>query len=140
MEMVAVIEGIKHVIDTHECDKILIVSDSGYLVKGWEDPAYLNRWVQNGWITSSKKPVQNKDLWQELIKLSWHIGFNFKHIRGHNKDRDKDHAFWNNIVDMACSKMLEMKQNGFQFVLRYYFESKEFDVVTAKLVDRQKED
>lgn len=135
MEMMAVIEGVKYVIGS--MDKITIVSDSGYLVKGYTDPAYLERWVTNGWKTSTNKPVQNIDMWQELQKLSWHIGFNFVHIRGHNKDKNKDHAFWNDICDKACTYMLELQKPGFVFMLRYWLSKKSFEIVSTKLIERR---
>lgn len=140
--MQAVIEGIKYldniVTDLHP--NIDIVSDSGYLVKGYTDPAYLDRWIANGWKTSTKKPVQNRDMWVELNRLSWSIGFNFIHIRGHKKDRNKDHSFWNDIVDRACTYMLGMKMPGFVITLRYYFDTGEFIPVDTKLIERNNED
>lgn len=134
MEMVAAINAIKHIMP---CDKCTIVSDSIYLVKGFTDPAYLDRWISNGWRTSSKKPVQNIDLWKELHRLSWHIGLNFIHIRGHNKDKNSKHAFWNDICDKACTYMLEKKQPGFLFTLRYHIKTKKFDIIDVKLVDKE---
>lgn len=78
MEMAAVIEGIKYVMgntvypigQSPQYPMITIVSDSGYLVKGYTDPAYLDRWITNGWKTSTNRPVQNIDMWSELQKLS----------------------------------------------------------------------
>ena len=144
-EMMAVIEGIKYVMgntvypigQSPEYPKLIIVSDSGYLVNGYTDPAYLDRWVANGWKTSTNKPVQNQDLWVELQKLSWHIGFNFIHIRGHNKDKDKTHAFWNDICDRACTHMINnIRKPGFVVTLRYHFKTKEFETVNIKLTER----
>lgn len=138
MEMDAVIQGLKYTIDqSPQYQKLTIVSDSGYLVKGYTDPAYLERWVANGWKTSTNKPVQNRDMWLELQRLSWYIGFNFIHIRGHNKDKDKTHAFWNDICDKACTHMInEVCRPGFLVTLRYYFKTKEFEPMAVKLIER----
>lgn len=139
-EMGAVIEGIKYVMGntTHPHPHITIISDSGYLVKGYTDPAYLDRWIANGWRTSNNKPVQNQDMWTELQRLSWHAGLNFIHIRGHNKDGNKTHAFWNDICDRACTYMInEVRKPGFFVTLRYYFKTKEFEIVTVKLRERR---
>ena len=142
MEMVAVIEGIKHIeklSDKHQC--ATIISDSGYLVKGWTDPAYLDRWVTNGWKTSTNSPVQNKDLWMELQRLSWHVGFNFIHIRGHNKDKNKTHAFWNDICDKACTYIINTLQHpGFIVTLRYNFKTRKFNPISIQIVERKKDD
>lgn len=136
MEMMGAIEGLKYA-HSNRISNISVVSDSGYLVKGYTDPAYLERWMTSGWKTSTNKPVQNVDMWQELMKISWHIGFNFEHIRGHNKDGNKTHAFWNDICDKACTYMInKFMVPGFVLTLRYYFKSKEFKQVSIKLVER----
>lgn len=132
MEMLAVIKGIEYV-DNNTADmrpNIDIVSDSGYLVKGFTNPAYLDRWLSNGWKTSNNKPVQNRDMWMKLNKMSWFIGINFIHIRGHKKDRNKTHAFWNDICDKACTYVMnELPTAGFLFTLRYDLRLKTFEVV-----------
>jgi ribonuclease HI len=138
MEMIAVIEGIKYIEELFKSHRqVTIVSDSGYLVKGWTDPAYLDRWVTNGWKTSTNSPVQNRDLWMKLQKLSWHTGFNFIHIRGHNKDGNKIHAFWNDICDKACTHMInKIPYPGFIVTLRYYFKTRKFEQIYIQLVER----
>lgn len=141
MEMIAVIEGIKHIVppNANEYRQVTIVSDSGYLIKGYTDPAYLDRWVTNGWKTSTNTPVQNQDLWMKLQRLSWHVGFDFIHIRGHNKDKNPGHAFWNDICDRACTYMINKMPNpGFFVTLRYYFKTRKFEPVEIKLVERGK--
>jgi ribonuclease HI len=140
MEMIAVIEGIKHIVPpcANEYRQVTIVSDSGYLVKGWTDPAYLERWVTNNWKTSTNSPVQNKDLWMKLQRLSWHVGFKFIHIRGHNKDKNLGHAFWNDICDKACTYMINKIPNpGFFVTLRYHFKTRKFEPIEIKLVERE---
>ena len=139
MEMIAVIEGIKHIVppNANEYRQVTIVSDSGYLIKGYTDPAYLDRWVTNGWKTSTNTPVQNQDLWMKLQRLSWHVGFDFIHIRGHNKDKNKDHAFWNDICDRACTYMINKIPNaGFVVTLRYHFKTKKFEPIEIQLIER----
>lgn len=132
-EMLAVIEGLKYLNNLGHKDNVTIVSDSGYLVKGWTDPSYLERWIANGWRTSTNTPVQNQDLWEELQRLSWHIGFNFIHIRGHNKDKRVEHAYWNDIVDRACTWALDNKMLGMVVTLSYDRNTKKFTPLSAKL-------
>lgn len=140
MEMIAVTEGIKYVARlSKEHQQVTIVSDSGYLVKGWTDPAYLDRWVTNGWKTSTNSPVQNRDLWMELQRLSWHVGFNFIHIRGHNKDGNRTHAFWNDICDRACTYMInKLPHPGFVVTLRYNFKTRKFNPINIQMIERNK--
>ena len=84
------------------------------------------------------KPVQNRDMWQKLQRLSWHVGFSFIHIRGHNKDKNPEHAFWNDICDRACTHMInKMPHAGFLVILRYYFKTKKFEPIEIQLVERK---
>jgi len=40
--------------------------------------------MKNGWRTSAKKPVENQDLWVELVALSDQHGVEWRWVRGHN--------------------------------------------------------
>jgi ribonuclease HI len=80
MELMGVIEGLRAL--TRPC-QVTVVSDSAYVVnahlKGWID-----RWKQNGWKTAAKKPVENQDLWQELLQESARHTVRFELVKGHN--------------------------------------------------------
>lgn len=103
-EIMAVLNAIKaHPLHT----QINIISDSGYVVKGYNDPSYLDTWIQNGWKTSAKQPVMNQDLWNELLILSYRYGLRFTLVRGHKKDPNLTHAMWNSVVDEACTYMIQ---------------------------------
>lgn len=126
-EMMAVISAINDNINSN----IHIISDSGYLVKGMNDPAYLDKWIANGWRLSNKEPVKNRELWEELKRLSWCTGIIFEMIKGHNKDKNITHAFWNDICDKACTHiMLHTPIENIRFKLRYDFNLKDF--ISAK--------
>lgn len=99
-----------------------IVSDSGYVVKGYTDPAYLDKWISNGWKTSGNKQVANIDLWMKLSALSYHHQLKFTHIRGHMKDKDPTHAYWNNIVDRACTTI--MRGEDYDGIVRLVYNKK----------------
>lgn len=131
-EMLAIINGIKFIDDnTPEIrTSVHVVSDSGYVVKGYTDPAYLDRWTSNGWKTSNKKPVQNRNLWEQLLGISWHVGITFELIRGHKKDKNHIHAFWNDICDKVCTFIMDNKTDeGIMYHFRYYFENKSIEEV-----------
>ena len=57
-----------------------LTTDSQYVKNGIT--TWIHGWKRNGWMTSAKKPVLNKDLWQELdaeikrhkIKWEWTKG------------------------------------------------------------------
>lgn len=45
---------------------IKIYTDSEYLLKGITE--WVHTWVQKNWRTAGRKPVENQDLWQALLK------------------------------------------------------------------------
>ena len=79
MEMRAVIEGLNALIEPCEVD---LYTDSKYVVDGITK--WVHGWKKRGWISASKKPVRNEDLWHDLIaaelrhKVTWHW------VRGHD--------------------------------------------------------
>ena len=79
MELLAVISALRKIApgDTAE-----IFTDSTYVQNGLTK--WMANWKSNGWLTTSKKPVQNQDMWQELDKLVSERNLNFKWVRGHN--------------------------------------------------------
>lgn len=78
MELLAVIEGLK-VID--KGSKVKVFSDSSYVIKGITE--WIDGWKKNGWKTSSKKSVKNKELWIELDKLKNKHETEFLKVKGH---------------------------------------------------------
>ncbi|MBF0543478.1 MAG: ribonuclease HI [Candidatus Riflebacteria bacterium] len=79
MELTACINGLQSL---KEPCKVIITTDSQYLVnafnKGW-----LVQWKKNGWRTSGKTPVKNRDLWETLEKLCGNHQIEWKWIKGH---------------------------------------------------------
>ncbi len=79
MELMAVISGLKALKEPCEVN---IYSDSAYVVN-----AFLNNWIENwkknGWKTSNKSDVQNKDLWLELIALTHTHKIIWHKVKGH---------------------------------------------------------
>lgn len=80
MELTALIEGLQQIKKPNQL--IHIYSDSAYLIKAFHE-GWLEKWISNGWKTSSKKDVENIDLWQKIVKfLDEHTIYFFK-VRGH---------------------------------------------------------
>lgn len=48
--------------------KVELYSDSKYLVTGMNE--WIGNWIKRGWRVSAGSHVSNKELWQELVKLS----------------------------------------------------------------------
>ena len=68
---------------------VRIYSDSSYLVNCFQQGWHKN-WVKNGWKTSQKKPVENRELWEELLSLMEGQTCEFYLVKGHLKLTDKD--------------------------------------------------
>ncbi len=60
-------------------------TDSAYLHNAF-DKNWIENWIENGWQTSSKKPVENRDLWEQLITLTQTHKVSFNKVKGHSDD------------------------------------------------------
>ena len=78
MELRAAIEGLKHF---SKSTKLNIYTDSKYVKDGIE--SWIQKWKINGWKTSSKKDVKNKDLWIELNKQILRHEIQWNWVKGH---------------------------------------------------------
>ena len=96
MEMMAAIKALEYF---KKSSKITLTTDSGYVKDGITK--WLENWKKNNWKTSSKKPVKNKDLWQELDSLSSRHTISWKWVKGHSGHRE------NEIADMLANKGVE---------------------------------
>ena len=80
MELMACIVALREI--QGKKGKMVLFSDSSYVVNGISK-GWVNNWQRNGWIKSDKKPVLNKDLWQELLLLSQSLDIQFRWVKGH---------------------------------------------------------
>ncbi len=76
--------------------------DSKYVIQGTTE--WMNGWVKNNWKNSQKKPVLNKELWQEILELkneieSRKIKLIWTHVYGHTGEK------WNERVDEIARKL-----------------------------------
>ena len=70
MEMTAAIQALRLVQERKIKGKVINVhTDSAYLLNGIT--LWIFSWMKNNWRTASKDPVLNKDLWEELFKLTF---------------------------------------------------------------------
>ena len=65
-------------------DELEIHTDSQYVKNGML--LWLKNWKANNWRTSTKKPVKNQDLWQELDAIAATKKIHWYWVRGHNGD------------------------------------------------------
>ena len=79
MELLAAIRGLGAL---KEPCAVKLYSDSSYLINAFEKK-WLDNWQRRGWLTAGKKPVENQDLWRELLKLSREHAVRWIKVRGH---------------------------------------------------------
>lgn len=91
MELTAVIMGLKMLKEPVEID---IYSDSAYTVNAFLE-GWIENWINNNWRTAGKKPVQNVELWQELLEL----------IRPHKVTWHKVKGHADNSYNNRCDKL-----------------------------------
>jgi ribonuclease HI len=87
MELTAVIKGFENLNNPSE---VLVKTDSTYVINGITK--WLPNWKANGWINSSKKPVANKDLWEQLEFLINHHKVDWLWVKGHSGDDENERA------------------------------------------------
>ena len=100
MEITAVIEGLKML--KYKCD-VEIYSDSAYVVNAFNNH-WIEGWIKKIWVNSSKEPVKNKELWQELYNLTKQHEVKFIKVKGHS-----DNEYNNRCDELA---RLAIKNNN----------------------------
>jgi ribonuclease HI len=102
MEMMAAIVAL----ETLERPSVLtVVTDSIYLkdgITGW-----IHGWKQNGWKTSSRKPVKNTDLWQRLDTAQARHQVKWEWIKGHAGHEQNERA-----DRLARAEIKALKERG----------------------------
>ena len=79
MELTAALEGLKML--KFPCE-VELYSDSAYLVNGFSQ-GWIYNWQKNNWQTSNKEPVKNKEIWQEIYKMTQTHKVKFIKVKGH---------------------------------------------------------
>ena len=85
MEMTAIIRGLSALIEP--C-RVELYSDSKYVIDGITK--WVDGWKRKGWITASKKPVRNADLWHELIEVAARHEVRWNWVKGHSGHPEND--------------------------------------------------
>lgn len=80
MELMGVIEGLKAV---NRPLPIAVHTDSNYIVQAYTD-GWIDNWKRNGWLNAAKKPVSNRDLWEELDALVNRQPLTWIKVKGHS--------------------------------------------------------
>ena len=83
MEIKAVIEALKAL---KEPCNIKLYTDSKYVSDAF-NKKWIQNWLRNNWKKSNKQPVENKELWEELIGLTEVHNIEWIWVKGHNDNK-----------------------------------------------------
>ncbi len=97
MELLAAIEALKAL--KYPC-QVNLHSDSAYLVNAFNQN-WLKKWQTNGWQNSRKESVENRLLWEELLKLSRIHQVKWIKVPGHQDN------FYNNRCDELAREAIQ---------------------------------
>jgi ribonuclease HI len=71
--------------------RVELFTDSKYVRNAFEEK-WLEKWQRTGWKTSSKQPVQNEDLWRELLEQTKVHQVRWNWVRGHAGHEENERA------------------------------------------------
>jgi len=82
MELTAALEALRAL---KEPCRVSLHTDSAYLARAFNE-RWLDNWQRKGWRTASKKPVENKDLWEGLLEQAARHQISWIKVKGHADD------------------------------------------------------
>ena len=86
MELTAAIVALKALKEPCE---VKLYSDSAYLVHAFQQK-WLDNWQKRNWVKSDKKPVENQDLWKELLQLTRIHQVTWIKVKGHASNKENN--------------------------------------------------
>jgi len=86
MELTAAIEALCALKEPCE---VKLYSDSAYLVNAFQQK-WLDNWQKRNWVKSDKKPVENQDLWKELLRLTGVHVVTWIKVKGHASNKENN--------------------------------------------------
>jgi len=87
MELTAAIEGMRALRERCEVE---VVTDSEYMKNGIT--LWIANWKKRNWVTSQKKPVVNRDLWEALDRENTRHATRWTWTKGHALHDDNNRA------------------------------------------------
>ena len=86
MELTAALKGLASL--KRPC-RVKLYSDSAYLINAFTQ-RWFNRWTVNGWKTAKGTPVENQDLWRELLELTKVHQVEWVKVKGHADNKENN--------------------------------------------------
>lgn len=87
MELLAAIMALRSL--KRSC-RVKLSTDSTYVKDGIT--TWIHKWKENGWKTSNRKPVKNKDLWRALEDALEHHSVEWIWVKGHSGHPENERA------------------------------------------------
>ncbi|QJI52379.1 ribonuclease H [Psychrobacillus phage Perkons] len=119
MELTSVIKALESIKTTHIPIEINV--DSAYVLNGMS--SWIHNWIKNGWRTSNKKPVANKELWIKLndlikeqssvtfVKVKAHVGIELNELADQLANKAMD-ELGVKYIEKNINKTLQHFKNG----------------------------
>ena len=86
--------------------EVSVYSDSAYLVNAFRQ-RWLDSWLRHNWVKSDKKPVENRDLWQEILKFTGIHQIHWIKVKGH-----ADNPYNNRCDELATGEIKKHRGQG----------------------------
>jgi len=86
MEMKSVIKSLESL---KERCSVTVYSDS-LLITDAFNKHWTEKWIVNGWKNTKKKPIANKELWEEIIELNKHHDITWVKVKAHSGNIDNE--------------------------------------------------
>ena len=102
MEITAVINGLNALKEKCEVE---VYSDSSYVVNAFNN-GWIENWKNNNWRKTNKKPVENQDLWAELLELTDKHIVTYIKVKGHSDNE------YNNRCDFLATNEIKNNTNN----------------------------
>ena len=102
MELTAAIKAIDQLKEPCEIE---LYSDSAYLINAFNQD-WITSWQMNGFRNASKKPVQNIEMWQQLIEFNNTHKITWIKVKGHADNE------YNNRCDQLATGEIEKHKNN----------------------------
>lgn len=87
MELMAAIQGLEAL---KRPSQVTLTSDSQYLLKGITE--WLPNWIRKNWLTATRQPVKNVDLWKRLAAAQDTHAVEWCWIKGHSGHPENERA------------------------------------------------
>lgn len=94
MELTAAIEALKYVKLNKLAGEVEVFSDSKYVILGITE--WIRGWMNNNWKNAAKKPVMNRELWEDLFIFNREVKPRWTYVQGHAENK------WNERADQIA--------------------------------------